>query len=877
VTFLFTDIEDSTPRWEVDAEDMRLALAAHDELLGVAISQQNGYLFKHTGDGVCAAFASPRAAVDAAISAQRVLQLPVRMGIATGEAELRGDDYFGLVLSRTARVMSAGHGGQILVAGATAALLDGIDVRDLGAHRLKGLSAPVEILQVLADGLPTEFPPLRTHDVSPGNLPAEVSSFLGREDDVAEVADALHTHRVVTLVGVGGVGKTQLALHAAAAVSSRHRDGVWLVELAPVLDAADVPEAVAAVFTVTQPPQGTWVDAIAESLERRELLLVLDNCEHVLDAAARLCDLLAARCPNITVLATSREALGVTGERAHRVPSLDVGEDSPALALFIDRAAAVEPAFDPGPDRAAIVEIVQRLDGIPLAIELAAARVRSMSPMQIRDRLDERFRLLTGSRRSIERHQTLHQAVQWSYDLLTEDERTALRNVAVFAAGFTLAAAAEVCAPSETSDEIEMLDLIDSLVRKSLVVVDRASAEPRYTMLETVRQFAEERLVESGLADELRHRHATYFAVQAERAFDRWAGPGEAEAYRFVDQEIANLRAAFRWSVDHGHLDPAVVIAASVHTVARMRLRTEHVGWAVEVLEGARTVAHRKLPLLLSTASDTAWSLGRLDEAKARADESIACADDPRFESVPWGYIDRAEIALFEDDITSALEYLRRGAAHPSDDAVRVALAGLVWFSGMAGQQLSDEMLHDALTKVKARGFPLTAAIATVGVAAAVAEEDLSAAIELYEEAIGYVEAAGNRLFEQRIRSQLAGLLATSDDPARALASFVDIVDAWRISGDTMLAEGIAHLAALLARLGRYEGAAQLYAAATRGVSVDAVVPGLDAAMASTREALGDEGFDAACTVGYELAYDAAGALACQLIAEARTELGPGV
>ena len=488
VTFLFTDIEDSTPRWESDPDGMRRALAVHDDVLRTAIEAKGGWLFKHTGDGVCAAFASPRAAVDAAMIAQRSLALPVRMGIATGDAEQRGDDYFGPAPNRAARVMAAGHGGQILVAAATAALVDDLELIDLGARRLRGLSAPVSMFQVRAEGLRVEFPPLRTLDAGSGNLPAPATSFLGREAQIAAVGEALSTHRLVTLVGVGGVGKTRLAVHAAAAVLGEYRDGAWLVELAPILDAADVNEAVASVFAVAPQADRTWQDGLIESLRARQLLLVLDNCEHVLDAAVPLAERLLVQCPEVAVLATSREALGVSGEWAWPVPSLDVGPGSTASALFVERAQAVEPNFDPGDEVDAVAEICRRLDGIPLAIELAAARVRSMSPSQIRDRLDERFRLLTGSRRSLERHQTLRHAVQWSYDLLTAAERRVLQRVSVFSGGFSLAAATTVCGndPDGDLDELQMLDVVDSLVRKSLVNVERTATESRFTMLETI-------------------------------------------------------------------------------------------------------------------------------------------------------------------------------------------------------------------------------------------------------------------------------------------------------------------------------------------------------------------------------------------------------
>ncbi len=404
VTFLFTDVEGSTRRWEADADGMRAALAAHDEVLRRAIEAHRGWLFKHTGDGVCAAFASPRCAVDAAVAAQRALELPVRMGIATGEAELRGADYFGVVLNRVARVMAAGHGGQVLLAESTAGLLSGVDLIDLGPRRLRDLPTPVQVFQVQADGLRTDFPALRALDVSPGNLRPAPTSFIGRESEAGEVQAAVKAHRLVTLTGVGGVGKTRLALEVAGRLVDEFPDGVWFFELAAVSDLAAVPDAVAAVLGITQQPGRSVAESVAAALEGRVRLLVLDNCEHVLDAAADLIEAILAASATIKIVATSREGLGVADEQLWPVPSLDVGAgvDSAAVALFVERAQNVSPRFTLGEDgeAAAVVEICRRLDGIPLAIELAASRMAAMTASEVRDRLDQRLRLLVGSRRA---------------------------------------------------------------------------------------------------------------------------------------------------------------------------------------------------------------------------------------------------------------------------------------------------------------------------------------------------------------------------------------------------------------------------------------------------------------------------------------------
>ena len=340
---------------------MRAALRAHDEVLRSSIEAHDGFLFRHTGDGVVAAFASPRSAVDAAVAAQRALELPVRMGIATGEAELRDGDYFGTVLNRAARVMAAGHGGQVLVAESTAGLLGGVDLADLGPRRLRDLPIPLGVFQVRAPGLRTDFPPLRALDVSPGNLRPAVTSFIGRESEVAEVQAALRTHRLVTLTGVGGVGKTRLATEVAGRLADEFPDGVWFFELAAVADPAAVPDAVAAVLGITQQPGKSVAESVAAALEGRLRLLVFDNCEHVRDAAGDLVDAILAHSATVKVLATSREGLGVADEQLWLVSSLDVGAgiDSAGARLFVERAGSVASRFSVATpdDGAAVVEM----------------------------------------------------------------------------------------------------------------------------------------------------------------------------------------------------------------------------------------------------------------------------------------------------------------------------------------------------------------------------------------------------------------------------------------------------------------------------------------------------------------------------------------
>ena len=617
VTFLFTDIEGSTRRWEADAGTMRAALAAHDEVLRAAIDGHGGFLFKHTGDGVCAGFSSPKAAVDAAIAAQRALELPVRIGLATGEAELREGDYFGAVLNRAARVMAAGHGGQILLADSTAVLVSGVELVDLGARRLRDIPMPVGVFQVRAAGLRTEFPPVRALDVIPGNLRPQATSFIGRESAVADLELTVRKHRLVTLTGVGGVGKTRLALETAAHLADEFPDGVWVFEMAAVTDPAVVPDAVSAVLGIIQQPGKSVSESVAAALEGRVRLLVFDNCEHVLDAAADLIEGILTHSAAVRILATSREGLGVVDEHLWPVPSLDVGAgiDSAAVELFVERAQAVSPGFSVAnaDEAAAVVEICGRLDGIPLAIELAASRMASMTVGEVRDRLDQRFRLLVGSRRGLARHQTLHHAVAWSYDHLDDAEKALLERCSVFAGGFDLESACAV-AGSDDLDEYAILEVLDALVRKSLLIADRSSGRTRFSMLETIRQFAEEQLVASGEASKIRAAHSRDFAGREADILALWDSPRQREVYDWFTIEFANLRTAFRWAADGGDLDVAATIATYAGVLGLCVENYEPTGWAEEVIESARAVDHPRLAFLYVVAS-MCYLAGRIEAA----------------------------------------------------------------------------------------------------------------------------------------------------------------------------------------------------------------------------------------------------------------------
>jgi predicted ATPase/class 3 adenylate cyclase len=875
VTFLFTDVEGSTRRWEADADAMRAALAAHDEVLRSSIEMHDGFLFSHTGDGVVAAFASPRSAVDAAVAAQRALDLPVRMGIATGEAELREGDYFGAVLNRAARVMAAGHGGQILLADSTAVLLSGIDLVDLGPRRLRDLPIPVGVFQVRAPGLRTNFPPLRALDTSPGNLRPATTSFIGRESAIDDVAAAVRAHRLVTLTGVGGVGKTRLALEVAARLADEFPDGVWVFELAAVTDPAAVPDAVAAVLGITQQPGKTVSESVAAALEGRIRLLVIDNCEHVLDAAADLIEAALLHSATVRLLATSREGLGVTQEQIHPVRSLDAasGIDSAAVSLFVERAQGIAPGFSmvDGNEAAAVTEICQRLDGIPLAIELAASRMASMTASELRDRLDHRLRLLVGSRRGLERHQTLRHAVSWSYDLLDDAEKALLRRCSVFAGGFDLQSACAV-ARYDDSDEYTVLDLLDALVRKSLLVVDRSSGRTRFSMLETIRQFGEEQLVASGAAEEVRTAHAHHFAEKEADILALWDSPRQREAYDWFTAELANLRTAFRWAADHSHLDDAATIATYAAFLGFLAENYEPVAWAEELIETARAVDHPRLVFLYTMATQ-GWFMGRIEEAIRYSDAGETAIRTGRGE-LPFGFegmLANPYIAIGQPD--RSVEWCRAQLARTRDAHVNIT-SHLVMALTIAGCDDQAMAAADGLVdtaEATRNPHALSLALMAYGFAWRNADPDL--AVEAMQRGLAVAHESGNRFNETHIAANLAQLEVERGDPLSALDHISLAIRHLHDSGNIVtLRSPFTNLAIFLDRLGRYEPAATIAGFAFSPLTA-ASFPNINAAIAHLRDVLGDKTYESLASKGETMTTAAIVTYAYDQIDQARAEL----
>ena len=635
---------------------MAAAIERHDGLIREIVEHQGGFVFKTVGDAFCVAFATVPEAAVAALAIQDAVaaepwpdgaSLRVRVALHTGACQERDDDYFGPTVNRAARLVAAAHGGQILASGATAELLGdfadaGVHLQDLGMHRLRDLGRPEHVFQLSEVSQLTDFPPLRSLDNPdlPNNLPTLLSDFIGREHELTEIRTLVRDSRLVTLTGAGGSGKTRIAMQFAAELLDGTGDGVWLVELAQVLDEDQVAAAVVSAVGLPEAISATPQDALIRALALQSALLILDNCEHLVNRVAALTEAVLMGCPGVRVIATSREPLGVDGEHVYRVPSMSLPDEdiesleeaqgSDAVALFIGRALDAGVAV-PDNEAGLVVSVCRRLDGIPLALELAAARLSSMSLHQLSDRLDQRFRLLTGgSRNAVARQQTLQALVDWSYSLLNPSEQSVLRRLSVFVGGFELEGAEYVC-QSDDVDEYDVLNLLHSLVEKSLVVADQDAGSMRYRLLETIRQFgAQELLRASGDAGvtEVRDLHADYLLACAKLAATELAGPNQSRWLTRLDLEGDNVRAAL------GHLgsDPSrardvLVIVSSLERYYRSRGQVDSIPYVLAALDVVDGEADEIVVAgLLSAASLLGWLYRRDRDQVNRASELAADA-----------------------------------------------------------------------------------------------------------------------------------------------------------------------------------------------------------------------------------------------------------
>ena len=778
-------------------EAMPSYLRRHDDLLRECIERHGGLVFKTVGDEVCSVFSGASDALEAAMTIQRALAcedwseiggLRVRMALHYGSASRRDGDYFGSTVNRVARLLAAGHGGQVLISADAAQAMNesarGM-LRDLGRHRLKDFPDLQSIFQVIAPDLPEIFPPLRTIAERPSNLPQHVPNLVGRENDAESVAALLQEHRFVTLAGAGGVGKTALALTVGTQLLQGFEDGAWLAELAPV-DADAVTTVLASMFGITALSSGSVLDALIAQIKDKDVLLIVDNCEHVVTAVRGVLGDLLRACPRLRILATSREPLRVAGEFVYRLPVLAVPpvhvrdaervRTFAACALFEERARAYAGSFSIADENAAAVaDICRRLDGIPLAIELAAPRLRVLNVMQLSERLRERFRLLTGGHPGeLAHHQTLRALIQWSFELLGENERVLLQRSAVFSGGWTIGAAVEVCA-DESIGEWDILDHLASLVDKSLIVAESGGDEQRYRMLESTREFALERLDESGVRDAVALRHAQYFAAFARTADEAWAQVPAPAWLAPLQMEIDNFRGALAWCVSQKH-DPA--LGLSIFGML------EAFWWDAQPAEGRR------------------W----MEELRNTADAAGDSAASARY------WLTCAGIALSTAQEKRAVDAAGRAlAAYESlEHALGIAAANRC--RGAALMRLGkvnegEAAARDALERLRTAGHLRLIALALRTLAIApVLRGELAAAGTLYREALAHSQALQDERGVQIIAGNLAEIEACEGDYEAALQHGREALEIARSRGERVIVcTLLTNVAAYLLALERFE------------------------------------------------------------------------
>ena len=805
VTFLFTDVEGSTRRWETDADAMRAALAAHDEVLRTAIEAHGGFMFKHTGDGVCAAFASPTAAVDAAVAALRSLELPVRMGLATGEAELREGDYFGAVLNRAARVMAAGHGGQILLVEPTASLISGVDLIDLGPRRLRDLPTPVGLFQVRAPGLRTDFPPLRALDVT---VPDD--HLLGRDRDLAALAELVSRRPLVTVVGPGGVGKTAQAREVTRRRASVHCGGVRIVELAAVTDAAAVPDAVVTALGLTSDGGAPLITL--QRVRFMDLVVLLDNCEHVLNAVCEVLDAVLGTEPTtMRVVATSRERLGMPDECAWPLQPLDCSRpDSPAQQFFLRRADAARPGAVTVADLDAITAIVRQLDGLPLAIELAAAQVATLGIADLGEQIEASVATPTPlgrlSRRGGEpRHRTLRAAIEWSKRLLPESPKGALAQWTVFAGAVRLGDAQTVL---QVAPEV-----IDELAAHSLLSVEIRSGRTYYRMLQTVRS------VVGPASTVTERRHLEYFSAAVAQTAAALQTPDEAAAHQRLVEIIDELRLAHSRAcrID---IEAAVRMSMSLHWFGVSRLHTELLGWAAKL---APLVQDRP-DLRAAVDSSIAYRYviaEQLGFAQQRARRALADAADDQTRCRALEAL--GDSCIFQGDLDQAHRWW--------SELVKVGRrAGETYYEliGHVGgvMSLAYGAQADSARRYLAEvdGWFANATLSPTQQSWLVylhgevlLDADPATALAEFKRAIGLADAAGSNYVGGVARVSAITLQSRTAPARAALPMYADVIERWLDAGSwSHLLTTMRNLVPTLTEVGADSAAAQVLGAVTR-------------------------------------------------------------
>jgi len=844
VTFLFTDLEGSTRRWEAHPREMRDALARHDVIVRGAVESHGGVVFSTMGDGMAAVFASAHGAVRAVLAAQQGLAaqewgevtgpLAARMGLWTGEGVLGGENYLNQPLNRCARLMAAGHGGQVLVSGATEVLVredlpGGCVLVDLGEHRLRDLARPVRIFQLAGPGLRDQFPPLRTLEAFAGNLPVQLSSFVGREAELAGLAAAMRGSPLVTVTGPGGVGKTRLALQAAADQLPSFGDGAWLCELAPAADAEAMAQAVAAALRA-RPRAGLSVaGSVVEFLRAKTaLLLVLDNCEHLAAAAAALAADILRGCRGVRILATSRQPLGVGGEQVFGLRPLSLpppeatlaaAGGSDAVVLFAQRAAAARGEFALGPGNvAAVGEICRRLDGIPLAIELAAARTAAMGPAEIAGLLGERFRLLTRGRSdAAARQQTLQATVEWSYALLSEADRHVFTCLGVFPASFNADAAADIVGAGGLQ-RWDVLDGLASLVGKSLVAGEEGPDQAsRYRLLETMRAYAGQQLAALGVHDRLRNRHAEHYAAFAERAGPEVVGPAQLEWQRRIRAERDNLQAAVTWALASGGQARRLAfrIVAALAAFAITSPGTVR-GWAEACTAQIGECPPELCAGVMAAAAWSAYYASDLPLARRRAEDGLRepAVGDPLIPGSLRALLSLISSLIGQPERGASIAREGRQEAAEQGNEVLVgyfhALEARAWTT--AGDYAAAQRpAMEAVEVARRVQNPGLSALAFYAAAGAIWPGDPQAALTLIEDSLALTHAGA---FDPVLGSALTWtgfIRARTGDLPGALAALQEAMTQQHADGNRLLLGMTLQVAVVvLARLGEAEPAAVL-------------------------------------------------------------------
>jgi predicted ATPase len=781
------------------------ALASHDALIEDAIVANGGVVFSTGGDGFGAAFQAVSSAVSAAVRAQRALAaetwpagcaLRVRMGIHTGEAVERADNYFGPPVNLCARLMSVAHGAQLVCTGTVAALLDdSVELLDLGEHRFRDVESVVRVSQVVIPGLTNEFPPLRSLGAYRTNIGYELSSFVGRDDDLKLLLDAIEQSRAVSIVGSGGVGKTRTAIRLGTRALPRFPDGVWLCELAPVAADDGVAAAALSALGVTAGPGVAISDALVQSIEPKQMLLILDNCEHVIDGAAQLVAEICRRAPNVTVVSTSRQALGIKGERVFPlrtlgVPSGDTVDavlETEAGALFAARASEVQSDFAVTEQNAGDIALLcRRLDGVPLAVELAASRMAALSVHDIVSRLDRRFELLdAGSRGGPGRHETLQAAIDWSYDLLSPDERHALQRCSVFAGGFDVAALAAVA----DLDEIDAMQLVASLVEKSLAERTTDIGTSRYRLLETVRHYSAARLDADGESDAVREAHARYYINFAARQIERLLTPEDFEAFERLELELANISTAADWLVGRGRVRELMPVIENVTGAWLYPLSFN----AAQVFGRLATTAIRDPDAFtpegfvraVSTAATAAFSAGD----SALIDEIVELAD-AHARARDAGHLARAMRCSMQADMAGmATEAGEALAARPDFDPF--SRSGVLVLLAMGEAPMEPDKgrgdAEEAVALARTVGADTALLLPLFNLALVLAFSDQEAALVAAEECIR-LDRTPRRIWGTNAAAVAAQIHAGSGDLPTALTEWRRVIAHFDATGDRVQA-----------------------------------------------------------------------------------------